>query len=155
MADIFGGKVETDPEKEEVGSYEVAPTKHAPKDPLFFDAPAKLWAQIGHHESITKLPNGAVNLVSSKRCEFQAFTWPDSNQYALQLHSDLNKDELIERVIHYREAYAADLTLFNAIIDNAKDTPYTDDLIAKFIDRIVIPHWRKKMPPKSSLFKYR
>lgn len=139
IAKIFGGTVETDPKKEEVGSYLVWPTQYADDDPLFYDAPQGFWAQIGHHQSITKLPEGAVNLISSERCEIQAFTWLGSRMYGLQLHSDLSKDELVERVVHYREGYASDPALFNAIIDNAKDSPYTDDLVAKFIDRIVLP----------------
>lgn len=141
MAQVLGGVVETDIEREEVGSYLVNPTNHAADDPLFFDAPNPFWAQIGHHESITKLPDGAQNLAGSERCEIQAFTWPGTTLYGLQLHADLNKHELIERVEHYREAYAADPALFNAIIDNAQASPYTDDLITKYLDRIVVPHW--------------
>lgn len=139
LAKVFGGNVETDPEKEEVGSYLAWPTNYAFDDPLFFDAPQGFWAQIGHHQSITKLPEGAVNLISTERCEIQAFTWLGSALYGLQFHSDLSKEELIERVIHYRESYAADPALFNAIIDNAKDSPYTDNLVAKFIERIALP----------------
>lgn len=139
LAKTFGGSVETDPKREEVGSYLVWPTTYADDDPLFYDAPQGFWAQIGHHQSVTALPEGAVNLISSERCEIQAFTWLGSRIYGLQLHSDLSKGELVERVVHYREGYAADPALFNAIIDNAKDSPYTDDLIAKFIDRIVLP----------------
>lgn len=139
LAKAFGGTVETDPKREEVGSYLVWPTTYADDDPLFYDASQGFWAQIGHHQSITKLPEGAVNLISSERCEIQAFTWLGSRIYGLQLHSDLSKQELVERIVHYREGYAADPALFNAIVDNAKDSPYTDDLIAKFIDRIVLP----------------
>lgn len=139
LAKVFGGDVVTDPEKEEVGSYLTWPTEYARDDPLFYDAPQGFWAQIGHHQSIVQLPEGAVSLAATERCEIQAFTWLGSALYGLQLHSDLNKDELIERVVHYRESYAADPALFNAIIDNAKDSPYTDNLIAKFIDRIVLP----------------
>lgn len=143
LAKIFGGVVETDPMQEEVGSYLAWPTEYAKDDPLFYDAPQGFWAQIGHHQSITTLPEGAVSLVSSERCKVQAFTWLGSALYGLQLHADLNKDELIERVVHYREGYAADPALFNAIIDNAKDSPYTDNLIAKFINHIVLPQATK------------
>jgi len=139
LAHIFGGVVETVPEKEELGSYLAWPTAYADDDPLFYDAPQGFWAQIGHHQSITKLPAGAVNLVATERCEIQAFTWLGSRIYGLQLHSDLNKDELIERVDHYRANYAPDQAAYNAFMDSLKDSPYTDNLIAKFIDRIVLP----------------
>lgn len=139
IAYIFGGVVETIPEKEELGSYLAWPTIYAQDDPLFYDAPQGFWAQIGHHQSITKLPDGAVNLLSTERCEVQAFTWLGSRVYALQLHSDLNKEELIERVDHYRANYAPDQAAYNAFMGSLKDSPYTDNLIAKFIDRIVLP----------------
>jgi len=139
IAHIFGGVVETVPEKEELGSYLAWPTSYAMDDPLFYDAPQGFWAQIGHHQSITKLPKGAVNLLSTERCEIQAFTWLGSRIYGLQLHSDLSKEELIERVNHYRANYAPDQAAYNAFMDSLKDSPYTDDLIAKFIDRIVLP----------------
>lgn len=138
LAHIFGGAVETIPEKEELGSYLAWPTTYADDDPLFYDAPQGFWAQIGHHQSITKLPEGAVNLVSTERCEIQAFTWLGSRVYGLQFHSDLNKDELIERVDHYRDNYAPDQAAYNAFIDCLKDSPYTDNLVARFIDRIVL-----------------
>jgi len=139
LAHIFGGVVETIPEKEELGSYLAWPTTYADDDPLFYDAPQGFWAQIGHHQSITKLPEGAVNLVATERCEIQAFTWLGSRIYGLQLHSDLNKDELIERVDHYRANYAPDQAAYNAFMDSLKDSPYTDNLIEKFIDRIALP----------------
>lgn len=139
LAYIFGGVVETIPEQAELGSYLAWPTIYAADDPLFYDAPQGFWAQIGHHQSIAKLPPGAVNLISTERCEIQAFTWLGSRLYGLQLHSDLNKEELIERVDHYRDNYAPDQAAYNAFMDSLKDSPYTDDLIAKFIDRIVLP----------------
>ncbi len=138
IAQVFGGEVVTDVERQEIGSYEVTKTNFAQGDSLFFDAPEKFWAQIGHHESIITLPDGAINLVSSERCEIQAFTWPESKIYGFQMHPDLNKQELIERIVHYREEYAADPSFLNAIIDNAQDSPYTDTILAKFIDRVVI-----------------
>ena len=139
MARTFGGRVETDTERGEVGSYIAYSTDAAQIDPLFADAPKKFWIQVIHHESITRLPQGAVNLARSDRCEIQAFTWPESNLYGLQLHADMTKNELIERLTLHREVYAADPAAFNEIIDNAKETPHTDNLIAKFIQRIVIP----------------
>jgi len=137
IAQVFGGEVVTDIERQEVGSYKVTTTEHTKKDPLFYDAPASFWAQIGHHESVVTLPDGAINLISSERCEIQAFTWPDSRIYGFQMHPDINKKELIERIIHYREEYASDSSYLNGIIDKAQESPYTDNMIAKFIDRIV------------------
>ncbi len=141
MAHALGGKAEADPAREEVGSYLVSVTEHASDDPLFHDFPSQFWAQIGHHVSVTKLPDGAVNLASSTKCQIQAFTWPGSTQYGLQFHPDLTKTGLMERVIHYRDAYAADPMAFDIIMENAKESPSTDHLLQKFIERIVLPRY--------------
>jgi GMP synthase (glutamine-hydrolysing) len=133
LAQMFGGKVETLEARSELGSYEIHPTPYAEEDPLFYDAPDDFWAQLGHHESIVKLPKNAVGLLSSNNCPVQAFTWPGSAQYGLQLHSDLSKAELVERVTHYRANYAAEQGAFDAFLATLQESPYTDNLVAKFV----------------------
>ncbi|HSH31736.1 MAG TPA: type 1 glutamine amidotransferase [Candidatus Saccharimonadales bacterium] len=141
MAHVLGGETVTDPETEEIGTYLMYKTDGAKSDPLFSDFPAQFLAQIGHHERISQLPPGAVNLVKSDKTPIQAFTWPGSAQYALQFHPELDKTGLVERVIHYREAYAADPLAFDVILNNAKESPWTDHLVERFIERIVLPRY--------------
>ncbi|MBW3538169.1 type 1 glutamine amidotransferase [Candidatus Parcubacteria bacterium] len=152
MAHVLGGKVITDPETEETGTYLMYKTPEADADPLFRDFPSAFLAQIGHHERIAALPPGAVNLVKSDKTSMQAFTWPGSSQYALQFHPELDKTGLVERVIHYRESYAADPLVFDLIINNAKESPWTDHLVERFIERIVLPCYSRK---ELALPKYR
>lgn len=144
MAKVFGGEVITDIANQELGTYEMELTGEAKDDPIFSDTPQRFLAQQGHNQRISQLPPGAVLLVRSERCPIQAFTWPGSNIYAMQLHPDLDKTMLIERVNHYRDDYLHDAdsqAQLERLKASIRETPESEELVAKFIDRIVAPHW--------------
>jgi len=141
MALKLDGEVKTSPEQEEVGTFEIEKMPETDKDPLFHDFPQTFLAQIGHHESITKVPPGALILFKSEKCPIHAFAWPGSTQYALQFHPELNKQGVTDRIIYYRDSYAADPEFFQKTLNAVKESPWTDDLVHKFIERIVVPRF--------------
>lgn len=141
MAESLGGKVVTDSAHEETGSYLVHRTLASDADPLFGGFPDRFWAQLGHHERIAELPPGAVTLASTSRCEIQAFTWPRSTQYGLQFHPELTREGLIERVVHNRDSYAAHPGSLVAIIRRTRPSPWTENLVGRFLQKIVLPRY--------------
>lgn len=141
MAESLGGTVVTDSEHEETGSYLVFRSPASDTDPLFRGFPTRFWAQLGHHETIASLPPGAVALASTRACEIQAFTWPGSTQYGVQFHPELTREGLIERVVHYRDSYAADPAALDAIIRRTRPSPWTENLVGRFVEKIVLPRY--------------
>lgn len=141
MAMALGGEVITDEANEEVGSFELSTTPAAANDQLFRGFPAKFVAQLGHHQRVSRLPAGAVTLASSERCPVQAFTWPGSAQYGFQFHAELTKEGLIERITYYQESYAPQPGVLEALIGSVQASPQTDNLLATFIERVVLPRY--------------
>lgn len=141
LALVYGGEVITDKEHEEVGTYLMELTADGKRNPLFQGFPSTFWGQVGHHEQVSKLPDGAVTLVKSELCPIQVFTWPGEPIYGMQLHPELNKKEILERIEHYRDGYAADPGAFNKIIASLKESPYSENLVGVFIDKIVMPRY--------------
>ncbi len=140
MAEFLGGKVVTEEARYEVGTFAVDLTVNAKKDPLFYDFPKSFRAQIGHHQTIIKVPEGAEILAQTAKA-VHAFAWPGLSLYAMQFHPELTKETMLERVDRCREAYAGESGAYEAIIETVEESPYTDYMISQYIDRIVLPRY--------------
>ncbi len=142
MAEFLGGEVVTDPNLEEIGSMAVSLTKEAESDPLFFDYPEDFMAQIGHQQTIIQIPQGAKLLAKTDKA-IHAFAWPGLSLYAMQFHPELTKKGMVDRIIHHRDGYASDPVEYHRIINTATESPYTDNIIEKYIDRVALPRVNK------------
>ena len=142
MAEFLGGEVVTDAALEEIGSMAVRLTKDVKTDPLFFDFPETFMAQIGHQQTIVQIPEGAKILAKTDKA-IHAFAWPGLSLYAMQFHPELTKSGMVDRIIHHRDGYASDPVEYHRIINTAAESPYTDNIIEKYIDRVVLPRVNK------------
>ncbi len=86
IAKALGSKVYKNSEKE-VGWHPIQLTEAAKSDPVFSALPQELTVLHWHGDTF-HLPNGAVHLARSPRCENQAFRWGE-NTYALQFHLEV------------------------------------------------------------------
>jgi len=133
----LGGEVVLDKQSAETGSYLVRLTSEAREDPLFKFLPETFWAQIGHKDTITKIPDGATLLAFTDKCPVHAFTFPGKKFYATQFHAELDKEDLILRVNYYK-GYVKDKEDLEKVIAEAKDSPEAAALPRLFIDEIVL-----------------
>jgi len=128
----FNGKVENDLAQKEAGSYETFQTEQAKNDPIFENIPACFQSVIGHIDSVTELPNNAINLAYSKKCAVQAFTFPNKRFYVFQFHPELTKQGLIDRLkFYYRKGYATEDEI-DDIINNAEETNEVKVILQNF-----------------------
>jgi GMP synthase-like glutamine amidotransferase len=81
---------------------------------------------------------GAVLLASSARCKVQAFVLPGVQIYGVQFHPERSKADYETILTERGKAYAGDLSSLDAIRASLKETPQAADIMAKFIDRIVL-----------------
>lgn len=88
VANMYGGKVDNDKEQSKFGSYEVQLTEAGKSDPLFKNMPESFIAQYAHNDSVTKLPEGATLLASSKGCRFSALRY-GKVAYTTQFHPEV------------------------------------------------------------------
>jgi GMP synthase (glutamine-hydrolysing) len=88
IAKALGSKVFPNKEKE-VGWHPITPTEAAATDSVFQEVPDSLDVLHWHGDTF-HLPEGAVHLARSARCENQAFRWKE-NTYGLQFHLEDKK----------------------------------------------------------------
>ena len=133
----LGGTVIKDVPHAEVGTYQLNLTEEGRQDPLFGTFPNVFNAQLGHQDRASELPNIAVNLASSERCPFQAFTIKDKPVYATQFHPELTYKDNRLRFARYMAIYGK---LFGekeakARMDSHRPSPESNTLLKLFSER--------------------
>ncbi|MBT9588097.1 type 1 glutamine amidotransferase [bacterium] len=138
MAKAVGGRVVRSPEQGETGTFEVILTDEGRQDTILGHLPDRFMAQQGHNDVVEDVPPPFVWLATSERCRWQALKHPDKPFYGLQFHPELGRDDFMVRMRKYAHEYAATPDRYQQIDDQVKDTRI-QDVIEKFIDKIVVP----------------
>lgn len=135
----LGGEVIVDVANMEMGTYPLWLTDAAQDDLLFHDVPNGFWAVSGHKERAAAMPKGTTLLAFSDRCPYHAFKIPNQPFYAFQFHPEVNPKDLVARITRYQTRYLEDADALAKIVQNLPDeTPIANDLIGKFVDRILL-----------------
>jgi len=92
----LGGVVENEKSQAEGGIQTIEFTEKAWSDPLFEGLNNPLSVSEGHNDSVVSMPQGAVHLAFSGRCNSQAVRLGD-NVYGLQFHPELSLEDMEER----------------------------------------------------------
>jgi len=130
-----GGTVVEDPEQEEIGTFSISLTPDGVADPLFGALPTPFWAQLGHKDSVIKLPPGWRELASSARSRNQAIRLEGKPVYGTQFHSELNEERLRERLLVYLDDYiGGDHDEFEKIIRGLRPSIDADRMMARFLE---------------------
>ena len=141
IARAFGGTVVKDRERAEFGSRSVRLTDAGLADPLFKHFPASFLTNMGHHDRVTVLPPGAVELACNDSQPNQAFRLAEAPVYGTQFHSELDAERERERLFKYREQYRADLrtdAAFQEVLDSLQETTEVDHLLHDFLRRFAV-----------------
>ena len=136
IARAFGGTVIHDLDRAELGSGQVYLTEAGMDDPLFGSFPRAFYANMGHHDRVSVLPDQAVELAYSDTQRNQAYRFAEKPVYGTQFHSELDAARERERLIAYRSYYKKEMPSekdFQAVIDNLVDTSEVDDLLYDFL----------------------
>ncbi len=140
-ARALGGVVIHDLEKAEMGCREIELTEAGMRDDLLGKFPRRFFANMGHHDRVTKLPPGAVELARSESQPHQAFRLVGAPVYGTQFHSELDAESERTRLITYREHYIGALPNeeeFNKVLAELRETTEVDELLSLFIDQFVL-----------------
>ena len=135
VARAFGGMVVNDSERSEMGTVDVSLTEAGRQDPLFSTLPDPFGTQMGHHDRVSVLPEGAIELATTDVAPYQAFRLRDLPIYGTQFHSELDETTERGRLITYRPYYPemADDAVFQATLDSLRPSPDADDLLRRFL----------------------
>ena len=134
IARALGGEVIYDAERTEMGCHEVRLTTAGKADPLFSTLPEKFKANMGHHDRVSTLPPGAIELADNDSQPYQAFRIINKPIYGTQFHTELDAAREKERLYAYRSYYTevASEEAFQEIIDSLAETTEADRLLKQF-----------------------
>ncbi len=136
--EALGGKVIVDKANMEIGTFPLTLTEAAADDLLLHDVPDGFWAVSGHKERAIRLPENAVLLASSERCPYHAFRIEGKPFYGFQFHPEVDPPDLTARITRYQSRYLDSPDLLSDILKDLHDTTIANQLIEKFVDRILL-----------------
>jgi GMP synthase (glutamine-hydrolysing) len=132
VAQALGGRVETDLARKEIGSFDVALTPAGESDPLFAGLPPRFTVQLGHHDRVTELPPGAIELARSELCPVQAYRLVGRPVWGCQFHVELDERGMLERAGLYRAGYLPGDAL-ERLRTALRPSPVASTLFARFL----------------------
>ena len=136
IARALGGEVVTDLQNSEVGVVEVESTPQASADRLFESMPERYPVLMGHHDRVSRLPDGCVELAFSENCRNQAFCLEGYPVYGTQFHAELLPDQLVERLSTFRQ-YMPDDDQFERLKASMRPTPEAGHLLSRFFKHVL------------------
>lgn len=128
---FLGAKIIKDDRQSEIGTKKIYVNKKGRFDPIFKNFPNKFYAQLGHKDSINKLPNNCVLLAKSDKCKIQSFRYKN-NIYGVQFHPELTKQDVIKKIKMY-PSYTKNK---KSVIKEIHSTPFAEKIIQNFLYKI-------------------
>lgn len=117
----------------ETGTFEIFLLDGAHDDELFKDLPERFWAQLGHKDIVTDLPDHLIPLARSEKVAIQAFRFKGKPVWGTLFHTELNKQRMLERLDLYPD-YADEVTETKKSI---QETPEAGDILKKFVSMVL------------------
>jgi len=151
-----GAKVSNDPEREELGTFELQLTSEGRQDELFGQLPERFYVQLGHVDRAFNLAKGWVGLASSESQPFEAVRLSGYPVWGFQFHAELRMEDNLYRVKHYADHYgAAREEVFEQLKAKHRPSPVGAHIMRHFA-RIVTEFWEnptcvESPPPSVSL----
>lgn len=134
LARALGGEVVTDPQREEIGTFDIDLTEEGRQDPLFNTMSPTFAANLVHHDSVSVLPPGCVELASSRACRYQTIRLQGKPVVGTQFHGEMDKPQLSYRLGLYQDEYLHDMDQARAVIDGLRSTPEAGKVLRHFLD---------------------
>ncbi|MEZ5331603.1 MAG: gamma-glutamyl-gamma-aminobutyrate hydrolase family protein [Thermoanaerobaculia bacterium] len=137
LAQVTGGEVITDPQTEEVGTFDVTLTEAGLADPVLEGLPATFAVQLGHHDRVSRAGSGLVELARSERCPWQILKIEGKPVYGTQFHAEMDFEHMVDRLAMYRESYVGDSDALDAIGDVLAPAPLARRVLRRFLEIFV------------------
>lgn len=132
----LGGEIIRDEKDFEMGSIPISVRPQAADDLLMHDTPDGFHAIAVHRERSIHCPPGATELAYTDQCS-HAFKVDGRQFWAFQFHPEVDKPTLVSRLTTYKEAYTDGEDHLQQVLDTAVETPESNALMGKFVDRVL------------------
>jgi GMP synthase (glutamine-hydrolysing) len=118
----------------------ILPMKLSPaaiEDTLYKDTPNNFKAITVHQQLALKAPPQSTLLAYTDQC-CHSFKVKERLFWAFQFHPEVDKQVLIDRLTLYKNKYTNDDGHLARILSNAQETPESNLLVQKFVDRVLL-----------------
>ena len=102
LGQFLGAEVKTDEKHAEIGTVSLELTEAGKKDDFFNSLSDTFFAQSGHTDYVSSIPNGLELMVRGDKLETQGFKVIDAAFYSSQFHPDLTGREARDRYLAYK-----------------------------------------------------
>lgn len=133
----LGGEITRDARDFEMGTLPVRLTAAASDDPLYRDTPDGFMAVSVHHERNRIAPDCCEVLAYTDACT-HAFKVKGAPFWTTQFHPEVSKSILVERLTIFKDTYTDGDDHLQKVLDSAVETPESNGLLKKFVDRVLI-----------------
>ncbi len=133
----LGGEIVDSEADFELGTIPISLTEFARNDILLKDTPNDFLAVSVHRQKALKTPKGCQLLAQTKTC-LHIIKVRDKPFWAFQFHPEVNKSTLIERLTIYQNGYTKGKEHLAQVLSNAEETPESNILMKKFVDRVLL-----------------
>ncbi len=131
LAHALGGEVDYNPAGIELGSVNVTLHAEGQHDPLLGALPAEFNAQLGHSQSVRKLPAKAQLLAYSEMEPHQAFAYGDCT-WGIQFHPEFDETIIHHYIDFYRPQLQREGRNSDALIAARRPSPHSRALLPRF-----------------------
>lgn len=121
----------------EMGCLPISLKESACKDILFKDISNPFMAISVHKQKALSVPADCELLAFTDIC-VHAFKVKNQPFWAFQFHPEVDKKILIERLTFYRSTYTQGTKHLDQVLSNTQDTPESNKLMKKFVDRVLL-----------------
>ena len=136
-AQALGVEIVRDETGFEMGTLPISLTEAATLDPLYRDTPDNFMAVSVHRERAVAVPSGCSALAYTDACN-HSFKVDDAPFWTTQFHPEVSRSILIKRLTVYKEKYTDGDDHLQQVLDSAVETPESNALLRKFVDRVLI-----------------
>lgn len=133
----LGGNITRDKGEFELGTVDISLTPAAKLDAIFHDVPDGFAAVSVHRERSADCPPGANMLAFTQAC-CHAFKVNERRFWAFQFHPEVDRARLVERLTIFKNHYTDGDEHLQQVLDSTEETPYSNDLVRKFVDRVLV-----------------
>lgn len=132
----LGGRIVRDEEDFEMGTLPLSLTPEAATDPIYSDTPDGFLVVTCHQERAEAAPPGTVSLAYSPACH-HSFRVVGAPFWAFQFHPELDRQRFVERLGVFRDQYTEHDDHYERTTSRFKETPESNALVRKFIERVL------------------
>ncbi len=131
------GKIVSDEKDFEMGTLPIHLSEAAKHDPIYYDTPSPFMAVSVHRQRAVATPDNCIELASTDVCS-HSFKVVDKPFWAFQFHPEVDRRILIERLTVFKSQYTDGDDHLNEVLTTAVETPESNHLLKKFVDRILV-----------------